>query len=58
MLTTFQEIPATTAMSGLALRPTLVPGLLDFSHHMLLDDIISAAADAFLQCLQAMEPRM
>ena len=39
-------------------HPTLVPELLGFSPQMLLDDIISATADAILQCLQAMEPFM
>lgn len=37
---------------------TLVPEILGFSPQMLLDDIISAAADANLQCIQAMEPFM
>ena len=37
---------------------TLLPELLGFSPQMLLDDIISAAADAILQCLTAMEPFM
>lgn len=47
-----------TSISAPALHPTLVPELLGFSPQMLLDDIISAAADAILQCLQAMEPFM
>lgn len=41
-----------------ATSTTLVPELLGFSPQMLLDDIISAAADAILQCQQAMEPFM
>ncbi|KAL5497735.1 hypothetical protein ACEPAH_2666 [Sanghuangporus vaninii] len=40
------------------LHPTLVPELLGFSPQMLLDDIINTAAEAILQCIQAMEPFM
>ena len=41
-----------------AVPTTLVPELLGFSPQMLLDDIINTAADAILQCQQAMEPFM
>ena len=37
---------------------TLVPELLGFSPQLLLDDIISAAADAVFKCLQALEQFM
>lgn len=37
---------------------TLVPELLGFSPQLLLDDIISAAADAIFKCLQALEEFM
>jgi kinetochore protein Mis12/MTW1 len=40
------------------LPTTLVPELLGFSPQMLLDDIIDAAADANMLCMQAMEPFM
>lgn len=49
-----QQAPGTQP----ALHPTIVPELLGFSPQMLLDDIISTAAEAILQCLQAMEPFM
>lgn len=53
-----QPVMSPAVASASPLHPTLVPELLGFSPQMLLDDIISAAADAILQCLQAMEPFM
>lgn len=54
-----QQPPSGAAPNGTpALHPTLVPELLGFSPQMLLDDIISTAAEAILQCIQAMEPFM
>lgn len=41
-----------------AVETTLVPELLGFSPQLLLDDIISAAADAIFKCLQALEEFM
>lgn len=43
------------AEQSTTLSTTLVPEILGFSPQMLLDDIISEAGDAILQCLTATE---
>ena len=47
-----------TELQQTTLPTTLVPEILGFSPQLLLDDIISAAGEAILQCLTAMEPFM